>query len=161
MVFSTFKSKGVVFVELALVLIFLVPLLILTVDISYAFYEYQTIVRQVRSGARYLSVQAPGNMYSQREKAKCLVMTGVLPDDTSCPFAPLLHHFNDSGQVTINIHDSTDDTNLKSVSTQAAGNDSTTINLVKVSIEGYKHQLFSGLTAIQFGPVSCVMRQMN
>lgn len=156
-------SKGIVFVELAIVLLVLIPLLLLTIDISYALYEYQTLVKQVRAGARYLTVQPPGDMtytgqaLSQHAKASCIVRTSSL----DCSQAALLPQLSNTSLVS--IRDSVSDATLKNQTTQPAGTSqlATTVNMVEVRIDGYVHQLFSGLTTIRFGPIVSVMRQMN
>lgn len=157
------RTKGIVFVELALVLLVLIPLLLLTVDISYALYEYQTLTKQVRAGARYLTVQPPGDItytgqaLSQHAKASCIVRTSTL----NCSHPPLLPQL--SNAALVKIRDSVSDPTLKNQSTQPAGTSqlATTVNMVEVRVEGYVHRLFSGLTTIQFGPIVSVMRQMN
>lgn len=156
-------SKGIVFVELAIVLLVLIPLLLLTIDVSYALYEYQTLVKQVRAGARYLTVQPPGDVtytgqaLSQHAKASCIVRTSSL----DCSQPALLPQL--SNTTLVSIRDSVSDASLKNQSTQPAGTSqlATTVNMVEVRIDGYVHQLFSGLTTIQFGPIASVMRQMN
>ena len=156
-------AKGIVFVELAIVLLVLVPLLLLTVDFSYALYEYQTLVKQVRAGARYLTVQPPGDVtysgqaLSQHAKASCIVRTSSL----DCSHSVLLPQLANSSLVT--IRDSVSDVSLKNQSTLPAGSSqlATTVNMVEVRIDGYVHRLFSGLTTIHFGPIVSVMRQMN
>lgn len=157
------SSRGVIFVELAIVLLVLVPLLLLTVDLSYALYEYQTLVKQTRAGARYLSVQPPGDLtypgqaLSQRAKASCIVRTSTL----DCSHPPLLAQLSSTTLVTIS--DSTDNPALKAQSTSPAGTAqlATAVNLVEVKVSGYVHHLFDGLTTISFGPISTVMRQIN
>lgn len=157
------QSRGIVFVELAMVLLVLVPLLLLTIDLSYALYEYQTLAKQVRAGARYLTVQPPGDItyagqaLSQHAKASCIVRTSSL----DCSHAALLPQLENGALVS--IRDSVSDPALKNQSTLPAGTSqlATTVNMVEVRIEGYVHHLFSGLTTINFGPIVSVMRQMN
>jgi len=161
-------QRGAIFVELALVLLVLIPLLLLTVDLSYALYEYQTLVKQTRAGARYLTVQPPGDItyagqaLSQHAKASCLVRYANL----FCSGSPLLPQLANAALVTIS--DSSSSASLKAQSTYVAGPPatgttqlSTTVNLVEVKITGYVHHLFSGLTTIPFGTISTVMRQTN
>lgn len=156
-------QRGVIFVELALVLLLLVPLLLLTVDLSYALYEYQTLVKQTRAGARYLSVQPPGDVtyigqvMSQHAKASCIVRTSTL----DCSHPPLLPQLANASLVVIS--DSVSTPGLKAQSTATAGTAqyATTVNLVEVRINGYVHQLFKGMTNIPFGSVATVMRQTN
>lgn len=155
--------KGIVFVELAVVLLVLVPLLLLTVDYSYALYEYQTLVKQVRAGARYLTVQPPGDVtytgqvLSQHAKASCIVRTSTL----DCSRSALLPQLSNASLVT--IRDSASDVTLKNQTTQPAGTSqlATTVNLVEVRVDGYVHHLFKGMATINFGPIVSVMRQMN
>lgn len=156
------SSEGVVFVELALVLVFLVPLFVLTIDISYALYEYQTLVKQVRAGARYLSVQPhllasdPGTA-TIKSKASCIVRTSTL----DCSYPPLLPQLSSTSLVIIN--DSETDPALKSQETVKAEPFvyPTTVNLIEVKIQGYVHHLVSGLTTIPFPPIKATMRQTN
>lgn len=158
------KSGGAVLVELALVVVFLVPLLLLTIDLSYALYEYQTLVKQTRAGARFLSVQPPGDItypgqsLSQHQKASCIVRTSTL----DCSHSPLLKQLSDSSVVTIKDSVSNPTTH-KLQSTAPAGTVplATTVNLVEVSINGYVHHMFNGLTTIRFGNITNVMRQIN
>lgn len=157
--------RGVVFVEFALVVVFLVPLLILTIDISHALYEYQTLVKQVRAGARYLSVQPPMSSAdpatpTTKLKANCLVRTSVL--EVTCSHPPLLPQLANSSLVVINDSE-TLPASLKSLETTPSGSVeySTNVNLVEVKIVGYVHNLFSGLTTIQFPPIVSRMRQTN
>lgn len=154
--------RGVAFIELAITLVLLIPLLLLTVDVSYALYEYQTLVKQVRAGARYLSVQpllVVGDPATAtiKTKASCIVRTA----DLFCTTPPLLPQLVNESMVT--IKDSQSDPLLNSQVTTSAGTPeySTTVNLVEVTINGYVHHLFSGLTTISFSPISAVMRQTN
>jgi Flp pilus assembly protein TadG len=158
------SSEGVVFVELALVLVFLVPLIMLTIDISYALYEYQTLVKQVRAGARYISTQPPlinvdTDPVSKNTitKASCIVRTSSL----DCSYPPLLAKLSNTSLVIIN--DSETNAALKSQETTKAEPFiyPTTVNLIEVKIQGYVHHLMSGLTTISFPPIKATMRQTN
>ena len=53
------KQRGVALVELALIMPLLLLLTLITTEFGRAIYEYHVLVKSVRDGARYLSVQPP------------------------------------------------------------------------------------------------------
>ena len=156
------KNRGVALVELGISLLFLVPLLLLTIELSHAFYEDQTLVKQVRAGARYLTTQPVAIVGASLQpywvKASCLVRLSTL--DCFDPNAkPVLQNLQ-SSMIRISDSQVNDPTEkLFAQPTDFGQTDSTTINLVKVSVEGYAHQFFKGMPSINFPPIVTVMRQ--
>ena len=69
------REKGIVAVELAILLVPLTLVLFGMVELGRAFYQYEAIVKSTRSAARYLSVQAPGTGIPE---AKCMVVAGAI-----------------------------------------------------------------------------------
>lgn len=171
---NLFKSNGVALIELLISLMFLVPLLLVTVEMSHALYEYQTLVKQVRAGARFLTTQPTANhslsIQPHWVKAKCLVRLSTL--NCSDPNAtPILSNLTDA-MILISDSQCRDSTcsdlpsnfpnpNLFAVQTDSSSLYSTTVNLIKVSVEGYRHNFISGMPTISFPPVSLIMRQSS
>lgn len=158
------NTRGAALVELVISLAFLVPLLLLTIEFSHALYEYQTIVKQVRSGARYLTTQplaVPGlSPQPYWVKATCLISLSTL-NCTDVSAKPVLHKLTGS---MIKISDSQVNNpadKLFAQPTDLNQSDSTTVNLIKVSVEGYVHQFLKGMPSISFPPIVVIMRQQS
>lgn len=160
------SSLGVAFIELVISLIFLIPLLLLTIEFSHALYEYQTIVKQVRAGARYLTTQplaVSGVAEGQQPywvKASCLIRISTL-NCNDVTAKPVLTKLNTS---MIKINDSqvgSTQEKLYAQPTDPGQADSTTINLVKVSVVGYLHQFLKGMPEIEFPAITVIMRQSS
>ena len=66
-------QKGTAIVEFALVLPLLLLLTMITTEFGRAIYQYNTIVKSLRDGTRYLSVQTPNTKIAE---AKNLVVFG-------------------------------------------------------------------------------------
>jgi hypothetical protein len=85
---SRSRQRGVVAVELAIVLVPLTLLLFGITELGRAFYQYDTIVKSTRSAARYLSGQTTGLGVPE---AKCLVVAGTTePGTCTSPLVPSL-----------------------------------------------------------------------
>ena len=69
-------ARGAIAVEFGLVAIILIPLVLGIVEFGRALYAYDTLVKSVRSAARYLSVGTPSDAARQLE-AKCIVITSA------------------------------------------------------------------------------------
>lgn len=78
------RSGGAVLVEFALVLPLLLLASVTTTELGRAIYQYNTIVKSVRDGARYLSLQSPG---SHAAEARNLVVYGNIAG-TGAALAP-------------------------------------------------------------------------
>lgn len=154
------KQKGTALVEFALVLPLLLILTLITTEFSRALYQYNTIVKSVRDGARYLSTQDPGIKVSDPGKitiAKNLVVYG-LPKPTGNP-PPLAIGLDISHIPDSNIQWKTYGTNPL-------------INTVTIQVTGYKFKplvciVFTvsfGCNAqgyISYSPISATMRSAS
>jgi uncharacterized membrane protein len=149
------RSKGVVAIELGLLLIPLSLILFGMVELGRGFYQYNTLVKSTRSAARYLSTQVQGVGIAQ---AKCMVVAGTLNAETCSPsLLPGL----DTTMVMVRYIDG--------VSTCGAGavTGCGAINLVEVCVncseEAEKFQFTSVaklfVSDITFGAIRAVMRR--
>ena len=140
-------TRGAVAVELALVLLFLVPLVVGIVETGRALYAYDILVKSTRSAARYLAVGRPAEATRQLE-ARCIVVTGSPANSgAACSGAPLLPGLN-TGMVTI-LEPSTSN-EVRAIATGAG-----TLDVITVSVSGYPLStlgtaIFPSLT---FGPI--------
>lgn len=80
----TGRGGGAALVEFALVLPLLLLASVTTTELGRAIYQYNTIVKAVRDGARYLSLQSPG---SHAAEARNLVVYGNIAG-TGAALAP-------------------------------------------------------------------------
>ena len=156
------RQRGVAAVEFAIVL---VPLLVIAfgaAEYGRAIYQYNTLVKSVRSAVRLLSVTSPqSSEYEDAiEEAQCMAVYG----NASCkgsPLAPGLTttHVKVCDKVTWSDCGATQAT-YGSVVLTGGG----TMDLVAVRISGYTFQ-FIGLpfvttsASLNFGPIEAVMRQ--
>ena len=69
------KQNGVAMVEFALILPLLLLLTFITTEFGRAMYQYNTITKSVRDGARYLSTKTP---YTKQIEARNLIIYGNL-----------------------------------------------------------------------------------
>lgn len=134
------RQRGVAAIEFAILLI---PLLIIVfgmTELGRAVYYYNQAVVSTRDAARYLSMQGSGEGEAE---ARCLAVYGR----PACEGEPLVHGLTPD-MVNITYEASVD-----------TGHGS--INLVRVSIEGYPYaSLVPGFVRdFVFGPISCSMRQ--
>lgn len=149
MMTSKTTQQGSVIVELALLLVLLVPLVFGITEYGRAVYQYNTIVKGARDGVRYLSQYAPGDA-DRKDKAACLVVYGT----TDCSGDALVTGLT-PGMVT--VRDSAGDAGYKLQSTGRGA-----VNLVQVEVAGY---VFNSLAAVlvpnlTFGPISATMVQV-
>ena len=92
-------QRGVVAVELAILVVPLVLIMFGMLELGRALYQYETLVKAARSAARYISVQAAGIGIPQ---AKCLAVAGT--SDLSQCGTPLLAGLNEN-MVTVHYYD--------------------------------------------------------
>ncbi len=146
---SLYRQRGVAAVEMGIVLIPLVTLLFGITEFGRAFYQYNTLAKATRDGARYLSQQGPGDA-TEIGIAKCLVVYGN-QDCTGSPLVPGLT----TAQVSV-----CDSTTCPSTHWQQGV--SPPINLVTVTVTGYA--FFSAVPFvvpnITFNDISTTMRQV-
>ncbi|TAM06967.1 MAG: pilus assembly protein [Paraburkholderia sp.] len=152
------KMKGAVAVEFAFLAMPLITLLLGIAEFGHAFYEYNTIVKSVRDGARLLSAYDPTDTTDYpMAQAKCLVAYGT-PD---CSGPPLVQGLTvDQVVVCDQVNTAGCSGQFKNVQTNPAAE---TINLVQVKVTGYQYAQITGffnLGGLIFGDISCVMRQV-
>lgn len=149
------RQRGIAAVEFALVAIFvLIPLLLGVWQLGNAISEYDTIVKAVRDGTRYLTLGEPG---TRTAAARCLVTTGnvqVAPNGaTACVGSPLLPGL---ATATITICEATNcaatHANVDLGGVRA--------NLATITVTGYQYLSWvpSFLGDITFRPIGNTMR---
>ncbi len=141
------RQNGAALVEFALVLPLLLILTFITTEFGRALYQYNILAKSVRDGARYMSIQTPGDT-TKYQTARNLVVHGN-PSGSGAP-------------LVIGL----DDSLVPDPTWQPAGADPA-INTVTVKIIGYTfqpliHSAF-GLSCgpaggIPFAPISATMR---
>jgi hypothetical protein len=142
-------QRGVATIEAAFLLIPLIILLLGIAELGRVFYQYNTIAKATRDGARYLSMMAPGTGHAT---ARCLVVTG----SASCAGSPLVEGL-DVAQVSI-----CDATTCPATHANVeADGDVPVMNLVTVTVTGYRSANFVQvvLPFFDFEPISTTMRQ--
>jgi len=150
---SRMLQRGVATIEAAFLLIPLIILLLGIAELGRVFYQYNTIAKATRDGARYLSMMAPGTGHAT---ARCLVVTG----SASCAGSPLVEGL-DVAQVS--ICDATTCADHANVPSELQ--DGTTgppvMNLVTVTVTGYRSANFVQvlLPFFDFEPISTTMKQ--
>lgn len=141
------RQKGVAAIEFAI----LVPMMLLMVfgitEFGRAFYQYNTLVKSVRNGVRYLSTQGTG---MGADRAKCLAVHG----NQNCTGPVLLPN------LTLD---------MASVTYGTASYGGGTLNLATLTITGYPFvssvnfsfgALTIGAPDMTFGPIGATMRQV-
>lgn len=135
----TSTQRGVAAIEFALVLLFLIPLAFGITELGRAFYQYNTLAKATRDGARVLASGGSANV----AKAKCLTVYG----DPNCTGEPLLPGLSQEiVQVTYD---------------QSASDGTVTITVASVTVDGFTFvSLIPGVIGnMTFGPISTKMRQ--
>lgn len=151
------RMKGVVLIELAIMLPLFVGLFLLTVEISHAIAQYKVLLNQVRVAARYLETQAAGDLYDQQYIAKCLVVTAT-PD---CSGAAVLAGLTSTNVTITDSVNSVATHALQPTTTVASGQAGSSVNLVTVAVNGYHHSVAFGTYDIPFSTISATSRQVN
>ncbi len=143
------KQSGAVLVELALLML---PLLLLVFGITEygrAVYQYNTLAKGVRDGARFLSQYEPGHA-DRILQARSLVVCGKTDCDASDPLVPGISLSN------VAVRDRTSDPTLNLQSTGRG-----VVNLVRIEVSGFTFR--SAVSAIvpdvTFGPIQATMVQ--
>lgn len=135
-------QKGVAAVEFGLFLVFLLPVAFGATELGRALYQYNTLVKATRDGARVLALGAGAEKLAE---ARCVTIYG---DPTCAADKPLLEGLDASG-----IYSAAYD--------QPVTYDSMTIKVARVTINGYKFVSMVPyvIKDITFGAVSTSMRQ--
>lgn len=143
-------QRGVAAVEAAFLLVPLVILMLGIAEGGRVFYQYNTIVKATRDGARHLSMMAPGTGHAA---ARCLVVTG----SPTCA-GPALVAGLEVGHVSVCDPASCPATHAN---VPAIGSGVPVMNLVTVTVSGYQSVNFLPLPipSIEFEPISTTMRQ--
>jgi Flp pilus assembly protein TadG len=152
--------RGAAAVELAIMLIVMVPLAFGVAEFGRALYQYNTLVKTVRDAARLLSQHNPSDDTYPIAQATCLALHG----NVDCS-GPLLAPGLTSDMVTI-----CDRVNACAGDLYGdVGTGSGLVNLVEVRISGYQlaymlpafvQSYFGVGPAVTFGPIRAVMRQV-
>jgi hypothetical protein len=143
-------NRGVAAVEAAFLLIPLVLLALGIAEFGRAFYQYNTIAKATRDGARHLSMMAPGTGHAA---ARCLVVTG----SPSCSDPALVDGL---AVANVGICDAT--TCAGTHANVAADGGVPVMNLVTVTVSGYQSVNFLPwpfAAGLEFDPISTTMRQ--
>lgn len=142
------NMQGAAAVELALVLLVLVPLVLGAVEFGRALTAWDTLARTTRAAARHLAVGTPSDPARQLE-ARCIVVTGTpVTAGAGCAAGPLLPGLT-IGQVTILEPDA-------SPAVRAVATGAGTLDLVTVSVQGWRFNAlgWAAVPAFSFGPIS-------
>lgn len=149
---SRMLQRGVAAVEAAFLLIPLIILLLGIAELGRVFYQYNTIAKATRDGARYLSMMAPGTGHAA---ATCLVVTG---SQSPCDGLPPLVEGLAASHVSI-----CDATTCAAThaNVPADGNGVPVMNLVTVTVSGYSSPNYVPvpLPLFDFEAISATMRQ--
>ena len=148
------RQQGVAAVELGLLLIPLITLIFGVSEYARAMYQYNTLAKSARAGARYLSQYQAGNA-AAIAVAKCLVVHG----NTACNGAPVAPGLTSAMVV---VADASTDNTLKLQPVTASGLTVGVTNLVRVRVTGYQVVpvvTFVMTSAITFDPIAVTMTQ--
>jgi Flp pilus assembly protein TadG len=145
------RQQGSLVVELALVILLLVPLTFGVTEYGRAIYQYNAIAKGVRDGVRYLSQQAAGNADDQKTKAACLVVYGKA-DCSGTALVPGLT----TGMVT--VRDSLSDPITCKLQSTGRG----ALNLVTVEVHDFAFTSIVPLyvSHLKFAAISATMVQI-
>ncbi|WP_175682026.1 TadE/TadG family type IV pilus assembly protein [Burkholderia cenocepacia] len=168
------RTRGVVAVEFALVLMPMIMLATGVAEFGRAIYQYETLTKSTRDAARYLSVWLPTDSAYPVSQAQCLVVYG----STTCGSSgtELVPGLTTSmvticdAQRTTGCSDASDPSQFANLPTYDSNNNAASgtatgaINVVEVKISGYQYQpipAYPWLPSITFGNIVTVMRQVS
>ena len=153
-------QRGVAAVELGLLLVPLIWIVFGISEYGRAFYEYNTIVKNARSAARYLTLVAPGNT-TEITKAKNLVVYGNTTGGTKLVAGLSISNvYVCDSKVSDGLLCKADE---QAMQFTGSGN----VNLVKVMVKNVTFaSLVPGLvpgldSGLVFGPISLTMAQVQ
>lgn len=151
------RMRGAITVEFALLLVPMLVLVFGVAEFGRALYQYNTLVKSVRTAARYLSQFSPADPDYDKAKAYagCLVRYGNLTC-ADLPLAPGLAP--ERGEAVVEIGHAIEAVEVEHVTVH--------LTFVEVSIKGYSfdfllepRMLLGGKASIQFGEIRASMRQ--
>ncbi|AOJ27240.1 MULTISPECIES: TadE/TadG family type IV pilus assembly protein [Burkholderia] len=168
------RTRGVVAVEFALVLMPMVMLATGVAEFGRAIYQYETLTKATRDAARYLSVWLPTDSAYPVSQAQCLVVYG----STTCGSSgtELVPGLTTSmvticdAQRTTGCGDASDPAQFANLPTYDSNNNAASgtatgaINVVEVKIKGYRYRpipAYPWLPSITFNNIVTVMRQVS
>ena len=168
------RTRGVVAVEFALVLMPMIMLATGVAEFGRAIYQYETLTKATRDAARYLSVWLPTDSAYPVSQAQCLVVYG----STTCGSSgtELVPGLTTSmvticdAQRTTGCSDASDPSQFANLPTYDSNNNAASgtatgaSNVVEVKISGYQYQPIPAdpwLPSITFGNIVTVMRQVS
>ncbi len=146
-------QAGVAAVELALLLAPLVALVFGVAEYGRAMYQYDTLCKGARAGARFLSQFEPGDA-ARIVQARCLVAYG----NTACNAPALAPGLT---QAMVAVADSSNDASMSRQPITANGVTVGVTNLVRVTVRGYRFDSVVSFVApsFTFDPISVTMTQ--
>lgn len=145
------RQSGVAAVEMALLLPFLLLLAFGLTELGRAVYQYNTLAKAVRDGARHLSQYAPGDA-GRANEARSLVLCGA----TACADRePLVPGMSSS---YVRVHDRVSDPGKYNLQSTGRG----TLNLVSVEVAGFAFRSLvpNFIPDIRFAPIHATMVQV-
>lgn len=148
------NQRGLAAVELGLLLVPLITLVFGVSEYGRAMYQYNTLAKAVRTGARYLSQYQAGDAASIGI-AKCLVVHAT----ADCSGDPVALGLT---KDMVSVVDASTDNRLKLQPVTANGVTVGVTNLVRVRVVGYQFVpvvTFVMNNALTFDPISVTMTQ--
>lgn len=147
----TKNESGVAAIEMGLLLPFLLVLAFGLTELGRAFYQYNTLTKAVRDGARHLSQYAPGDA-ARIGEAKQLVLCGRIGD---CPNGPLVPGMSLSN---ISVYDRISDPSRCDLQATGRG----TVNLVRVEVSDFTFQSLvpAFIPSVRFSSIQATMVQV-
>jgi Flp pilus assembly protein TadG len=148
------RQKGAAAVELGLLLVPLVTLVFGVTEYGRAMYQYNTLAKAVRTGARYLSAYQAGNA-TAIQAGRNLVLCGHTDCANEQPLVPSLT----LDKVT--VADAANDSNMKAQPFAANGVTVGITNLVRVTVTGFQFVSAASFVVppFTFDPISVTMTQ--
>ncbi|MGX4642349.1 TadE/TadG family type IV pilus assembly protein [Massilia sp. SYSU DXS3249] len=145
------KQSGVAAIEMALLL---PPLLLLAfgiTELGRAVYQYNTLAKAVRDGARHLSQYAPGDA-GRADEARALVVCGRTACGDRQPLVPGM------SSSYVNVYDRI--SHPASYNLQSTGRG--TLNLVRVEVNGFTFQSMvpNFIPSVRFSTIHATMVQV-
>lgn len=146
------NQSGVAAVEMALLLGPLLLLALGVTELGRAVYQYNTLTKAVRDGARYLSQYEPGNA-ARADAARSLVVCGATVCGSGT--APLVPGMS---IAYVQVRDRLSDPGLYNLQSTGRG----TLNLVRVEVSGFTFRSLvpSFIPDLPFSPIQTTMVQV-
>lgn len=144
-------QSGVAAVEMALLLPFLLLLAFGVTELGRAVYQYNTLAKAVRNGARHLSQYAPGDA-GRANEARSLVVCGATVCGDKLPLVPGM------SSSYVRVRDRLSDPVGYNLQSTGRG----TVNLVRVEVSGFTFRsLVPGFVpSVAFSPIHATMVQV-